>query len=210
MYVPKHFEEARTEVLHELIRRHPLGVLVASGPHGLDANHVPFEIDASVGVHGMLRCHVARANPVWRHLAADAEVLVIFQGEQSYVSPAWYPTKQAHGKVVPTWNYVAVHAYGKPHVTHDAAWLRALVESLTNTHEQGRADPWKVSDAPGDYIDKLLAAIVGVEIPIERIIGKWKVSQNRSADDRRGVTAGLNESRDSADGDMAQVIARTL
>lgn len=210
MYVPKHFEEARTEVLQELIRRHPLGVLVAPTPQGLEANHIPFEIDASAGAHGLLRCHVARANPVWRHLTAEAEVLVIFQGEESYVSPPWYPAKQAHGKVVPTWNYVAVHAYGKSRVTHDAAWLRALVESLTSTHERGRAEPWRVSDAPDDYIEKMLAAIVGVEIPIERIVGKWKVSQNRSADDRRGVTTGLNETRDPADAEMARVIERTL
>lgn len=210
MYIPKHFEEARTEVLHELIRRHPLGVLVVKTPEGLDANHIPFEIDAAVGPHGLLKCHVARANPVWRHLTADADVLVIFQGEDSYVSPAWYPTKQDHGKVVPTWNYVAVHAYGRPRVEHDAAWLRALVESLTNTHERGRADPWQVSDAPHDYIEKMLAAIVGIEIPIERIIGKWKVSQNRSADDRRGVTTGLNETRDPANAEMAQAIERTL
>lgn len=210
MYVPKHFEEARTEVLHELIRRRPLGVLVANTPDGLDANHVPFEIDASRGAHGVLRCHVARANPVWRRLSSQIDVLVVFQGDESYVSPAWYPTKQEHGKVVPTWNYVAVHAYGKPQVTHDAAWLRALVESLTNTHERGRAEPWRVSDAPVDYIDKLLAAIVGIEIPIDRLVGKWKVSQNRSVEDRRGVAVGLNESGVAADAGMAQAIERTL
>lgn len=210
MYVPRHFEETRTGALHELIRRHPLGALVASTPNGLDANHIPFEIDPSSGPHGVLRCHVARGNPVWRHLSADAEVLIIFQGAESYVSPGWYPAKQEHGKVVPTWNYVVVHCYGKPAVTHDAAWLRSMVETLTNTHERERADPWQVSDAPDEYINKMLTAIVGIEIPIERIIGKWKVSQNRSVDDRRGVVTGLNDESTPSDAAMAAVIERTL
>ena len=197
-------------MLHELIRRHPLGVLVAMTPEGLDASHVPFETDLEPTPGGVLRCHVARANPLWRHLSADAEVLAIFQGAESYISPAWYPAKEEHGKVVPTWNYVTVHAYGRPRVIHDRSWLRTLVESLTNRHEAGRPDPWRVSDAPVEYIDKMLNAIVGIEIPITRLSGKWKISQNRSAADRRGVIEGLGDATASSDAEMAALIRRTL
>jgi transcriptional regulator len=210
MYIPKHFEETRTEVLHEFVRRHPLGALIAMTPEGLDASHVPFEIDPTAAPHGVLRCHVARANPLWRHLSADADVLVIFQGEDSYVSPAWYAAKQEHGKVVPTWDYVAVHAYGRPRVIHDREWLRALVEALTDRHEAARAERWKVSDAPAEYIEKLLQAIVGIEIPIAYIRGQWKLSQNRSRADRRGVVAGLGASTASDDVEIARLIERNL
>ena len=198
MYVPRHFAENRVEVLHDLIRRHPLGVLVAATPDGLEASHVPFEIDPQPQPFGTLRCHLARANPLWEQIAADEPVLVVFQGEHGYVSPGWYPAKQEHGKVVPTWNYVAVHAYGNARVVHDAAWLRRMVEDLTNRHEQGRADPWHVNDAPADYIEKMLGAIVGVEIPLARLIGKWKLSQNRSSADRHGVVAGLGRDGSAA------------
>ena len=198
MYVPRHFAENRVEVLHDLIRRHPLGVLVAATPDGPEASHVPFEIDPQPQPFGTLRCHLARANPLWEQIAADEPVLVVFQGEHGYVSPGWYPAKQEHGKVVPTWNYVAVHAYGNARVVHDAAWLRRMVEDLTNRHEQGRADPWHVNDAPADYIEKMLGAIVGVEIPLTRLIGKWKLSQNRSSADRHGVVAGLGRDGSAA------------
>jgi transcriptional regulator len=193
MYVPRHFEESRIEVLHALIRRHPLGALVASTEQGLDACHVPFELDAERGAQGTLRCHLAKANPMWKQLGAGAPVMVMFQGADAYISPSWYASKEEHGKVVPTWNYVVVHAHGTATITHDAAWLRTLVEDLTQRHEAGRADPWQVSDAPGEYIDKMLAAIVGVEIPIERLTGAWKLSQNRSAADRQGAIEGLRE-----------------
>jgi transcriptional regulator len=210
MYVPRHFEETRVEVLHELIRRRPLGTLVAITPDGLDASHVPFEIDPQPQPFGTLRCHLARANPLWRHLAADGQCMVVFQGEESYISPSWYVAKQEHGKVVPTWDYVTVHAHGAANVTHDAQWLRRLVADLTNRHEQGRADPWQVSDAPADYVEKLLGAIVGVEIPVSRLIGKWKLSQNRSAADRQGVIAGLREQGSDVDAGMASLIDSTL
>jgi transcriptional regulator len=210
MYLPKHFEESRPQVLHELIRRHPLGVLVAMTPAGLDASHVPFETDPEPAPCGVLRCHVARANALWRHLSADAEVLAIFQGAESYISPAWYPAKEEHGKVVPTWNYVTVHAYGGPTVIHDRAWLRTLVESLTNRHEAGRADPWRVSDAPVEYIEKMLNAIVGIEIPITRLSGKWKISQNRSVADRQGVIDGLAQNPAASYAEMAALIRETL
>ncbi|HET9447537.1 MAG TPA: FMN-binding negative transcriptional regulator [Steroidobacteraceae bacterium] len=210
MYVPRHFAETRVEVLHDLIRRYPLGILVVAGSDGLDATHVPFEISPEPAPFGTLRCHVARANPVWRQLSADREVMVVFQGEQGYVSPSWYVAKQEHGKVVPTWDYVAVHAYGAAEAVHDAAWLRRMVEDLTNRHEQGRADPWRVSDAPAEYVEKLIGAIVGVQIPVTRLIGKYKLSQNRSVADRQGVVAGLERDGAKGQADVAALIKDTL
>lgn len=204
MYLPKHFEETRVDVLHGLIRAHPLGTLVTAGAGGLEANHVPFEIDPDPAPFGTLRAHVARANPVWRDGAGDA--LVIFQGPESYVTPSWYPTKRESGKVVPTWNYVAVHAYGRLRAIDDPAWLRAFVTRLTDRHEARRAAPGKVSDAPGDYVDQLLAAIVGIELPVARLLGKWKVSQNRPAADRAGVVAGL----EGDGGDAARAMAAAV
>jgi transcriptional regulator len=210
MYVPRHFTEDRVDVLHELIRRHPLGTLVVAGPAGLEASHVPFEISPEPAPFGTLRCHVARANPIWQQFDPDRPVLVVFQGEQGYVSPSWYAAKQESGKVVPTWNYAAVHAYGSAQAVHDAAWLRRMVEDLTNRHEQGRADPWQVSDAPADYVEKLLGAIVGVEIPVTRMLGKWKFSQNRSTADRQGVISGLERDGAPAQADVAAVVKSTL
>jgi transcriptional regulator len=206
MYLPKHFEETRVEVLHELIRAHPLGALVTLGADGLDANHIPFEVDPDPAPLGTLRGHVARANPVWRELARGAEALAIFQGPQTYVSPSWYPSKQEGGKVVPTWNYAVVHAYGTPRAVDDAAWLRAFVEKLTDRHEAGRATPWKVTDAPADYVDKMVTAIVGIELPVARLLGKWKVSQNRPARDREGVVAGLQQRGGDVSAAMAELV----
>lgn len=191
MYLPKHFEETRVEVLHELIHAHPLGALVALTPSGLAANHVPFEVEPEPAPFGTLRGHVARANPLWREFARDVEVLAIFQGPGTYVSPAWYPTKRETAKVVPTWNYAVVHVHGPLRVIEDRAWLRAFVEKLTNRHEAGRPDPWTITDAPAEYIEKQLGAIIGLEIPITRLVGKWKVSQNRPDQDRAGVVEGL-------------------
>jgi transcriptional regulator len=210
MYVPRHFAETRVDVLHDLIRRYPLGTLVVSTPEGLEATHVPFEIDAQPAPFGTLRCHVARANPIWQQLAADLPVLVVFQGEQSYVSPNWYASKQENGKVVPTWNYAAVHAYGTAKAVQDAAWLRQMVEDLTNRHEHRRADPWQVSDAPAEYVEKLLGAIVGIEIPVTQLIGKWKMSQNRPVADRQGVVAGLERDGTPAEADVAALVKTTL
>jgi len=210
MYVPRHFAETRVDVLHDLIRRHPLGTLVVAAPAGMEASHVPFEIGPDPAPFGTLRCHVARANPIWQLLAADRPVLVVFQGEQGYVSPSWYASKQESGKVVPTWNYAAVHAYGIATALHDAAWLRRMVEDLTNRHEQTRAEPWHVSDAPADYVEKLLGAIVGIEIPVTQLIGKWKVSQNRSVADRQGVIAGLETDGAPAQAGVAALIKTTL
>ena len=192
MYVPAHFEEKRFEVLHELIREHPLAALVTLGPGGLDANHIPLELDPEPAPLGTLRGHVARGNPVWREFSRDVEVLAVFQGPQAYISPAWYQTKRETGKVVPTYNYAVVHAYGPMRIIEDRAWLRGLVERLTNRHEAGRPGAWKVTDAPADFVEQMLGAIVGIEIPLTRLVGKWKVSQNRPAVDREGVVKALS------------------
>jgi transcriptional regulator len=193
MYLPKHFEETRIQILHELIRAHPLGALVTLTPSGLDANHIPFEVDPDPAPFGTLRGHIARANPLWRDFSRDVEALAIFQGPGTYISPSWYPTKRETAKVVPTWNYAVVHAHGALRVIDDRAWLRGFVEKLTNRHEAGRRDPWMVTDAPSDFIETQLGAIVGLEIPITRLLGKWKVSQNRPPHDRDGVVQGLSQ-----------------
>jgi transcriptional regulator len=191
MYAHRHYEETRVEVMHALVKAHPLGALVRLGANGLDADHIPFEIappteDAPFGV---LRGHVARANPLWRD--AGEQVMVLFQGPSAYITPELYEEKSVNGKVVPTWNYAVVHAHGPLRVIDERDWVRAMVERLTNRHEQARANPWAVSDAPADYIDAMLKAIVGIEIPLERLEGKWKVSQNRSEQHQARMAAGL-------------------
>lgn len=204
MYNPPHFTETRPAVLHALLAAHPLGTLVTLGSTGLDANHLPFAFDptpTAAAPHGTLFAHVARANPLWHDHSAATEALVIFSGPQSYVTPSWYvASKPAHGKVVPTWNYCVVHAHGPLRIHHDPVWLHALVTRLTAHHESARSAPWAVADAPADFIAQQLAAIVGIEIPVTRLVGKWKVSQNRPAADRAGVTAGL------AAGAMARLV----
>ena len=179
------------------------------GEQGLVANHVPFVLDAAAGPLGTLRGHVARANGQWREFRRDVEALVIFQGPQSYVTPSWYATKQETGKVVPTWNYAVVHVYGVIRAIEDGNWLRDQIERLTALQESARAEPWAVSDAPGGFIDAMMKAIVGIEIDITRLEGKWKVSQNRPAADRQGVaqglrTEGVEESEESIA--MAQLV----
>lgn len=193
MYLPKHFEETRVDVLHGLLRRYPFATLVTQTASGLGANHLPFEIDAQPAPFGTLRGHVARANPVWRDFRPGAGALVIFQGPDAYVSPSWYPSKKDGGQVVPTWNYAVVHAHGSLRAIEDAEWLRGLVERLTNRHEAGRKEPWKITDAPHAYIEKLLGAIVGLEMTITRLVGKWKLGQNRSTADQAGMAAGLQQ-----------------
>ena len=194
MYLPAHFAESRAEVLHALIRSHPLGLLVTqNGDGSIAANDIPFVLDASDDRSpGVLRAHVARANPLWRTARGDVESLVVFQGPQGYVSPAWYPGKAEHGKVVPTWNYVVVQARGALRAIDDRGWLRAFVTRLTDRHEDPRPAPWAVTDAPADYVDTMLGAIVGIEMPVTSLVGKWKVSQNRPAADREGVAQGLD------------------
>lgn len=193
MYIPTHFEEPSVEAMHALIRAQPLATLVAMTSGGLDANHIPLHLVAGPPPFGTLRGHVARANPVWRDLARDVEALAIFHGPDAYVTPSWYPTKKEHGRAVPTWNYAAVHACGTLRVIDDAAWLRAQLEELTAQHEAAFAEPWSVRDAPPDYLDKMIGAIVGIEIVIAKLSGKWKMSQNQPAQNRAGVIQGLRE-----------------
>lgn len=206
MYLPSHFEERRSEVLHTLVRREPLGLLITHGAGGLQANPVPFLLDAGAGPHGTLRAHVARANPVWRE-SGGSDVLVVFQGPQAYVSPNWYPSKAEHGKAVPTWNYVTVQARGRLRTIEDAGWLRAFLTTLTAAHEAALPKPWSLDDAPADYLEKMFGAIVGLEIELAApLVGKWKVSQNRPAADRAGTVAGLA----ALPGEDAQRMAREV
>ncbi|MDP2006938.1 MAG: FMN-binding negative transcriptional regulator [Rubrivivax sp.] len=194
MYLPQHFEQADATALHGLMREHPLAALVSVQDGVPTADHVPLEFDAKTHT---LRGHVARANPLWR-MAAGQPVLAVFTGPQAYVTPSWYPSKAATHKVVPTWNYTVVHAHGVLRVVEDAPWLHALVSGLTTQHEAPRAAPWAVSDAPDDFVQQLLRAIVGIEIPVQRLLGKWKISQNRSEPDRLGVAAGLAQGPEEA------------
>ena len=214
MYLPALTAETDRPTLHALIDTHPLGTWVTQGEGGLTADHVPFLLDRDRGEHGTLVGHVARANPVWRALlqTPTAESMIVFQGAQSYVSPSWYAAKQEHGKVVPTWNYAVVHAHGVARPVEDRAWLLRLVGRLTDTHEAAlrQTAPWQVTDAPADYVDGMLNAIVGIEIPIARLIGKWKVSRNRPAADRQGVATGLGSEGGDAASAMAALVQRTL
>lgn len=210
MYLPAHFAETDVAVLHALMRAQPLGTWVTQGDDGLTVNHIPFYLDAGKGEHGTLIGHVARANPVWKSLAQSMPSVVVFQGPQAYISPSWYPSKQADGKVVPTWNYGVVHAHGRPRAIEDRARLLDIVSVLTATHEAGRDAPWQVADAPDDFIDKLLGAIVGIEIPIERLSGKWKVSQNRPLADRLGTAAGLEAAGEGDAARMADAVRRFI
>jgi len=206
MYTPAHFAEERIDRLHEFIRAHPLAVLVTSGAGNLEASHIPVVLHPEIGAQGVLRCHLARANPEWRTLEASPEVLAIFCGAQHYITPNWYPSKEQHGKVVPTWNYLAVHVYGKASTFEDPALLHAHLSTLTEQQEQPYPEPWRVQDAPADYISALSKAIVGVEIAITGIEGKWKASQNRPDADRRGVIDGLSALDTEASRAMARIV----
>jgi transcriptional regulator len=209
MYLPAHFTESRPEVLHALMREYPLATLVTQGADGPTANHLPLHLAPEIGVFGALQGHVARANPLWRD-SADTDVLVIFHGPQAYVTPSWYETKREHGRAVPTWNYVVVHARGRMRAIDDAAWLSQQLEALVAEHEEGFAEPWRMTDAPADYVEKMLSAIVGIEIVISDLAGKWKTSQNQPPGNRAGVAAGLSQvGTDDAMG-MAQLVAGTL
>jgi transcriptional regulator len=191
MYLPSHFAEPRLEVLHGVLRGAGLATLVTTGEGGLDATHLPLLLEPEPGPLGRLVGHVARANPQWRATSTGAAALAILLGPDAYVTPSWYPSKREGGTVVPTWNYLAVHAHGMVRFFEDRARLLDVVTRLTVRHEAGRAHPWKVADAPSDYVEALLNGIVGVELTITRLEGKWKASQNRSEADRRGVEEGL-------------------
>ena len=196
MYNPSTFREGRIEAMHELMRSHPLALLVTHGPGGLQASPVPFLLYGDEGECGTLRAHVARANPHWQELGGVAECLIVFQGLEGYVTPSWYATKAATHKVVPTWNYATVHAWGRPAIVEDPRWLARQLADLTRAQEQRRPQPWAVADAPEDFIATQMKAIVGIEVPIDRIEGKWKMSQNRNEADRSGVVAGLRAADD--------------
>ena len=210
MYLPSHFEETRVDVMHTLMRAQPLALLVTLSDAGLQANPLPFLIDPEPAPFGTLRGHVARANPLWRDSRLDVDSLVVFQGPQAYVSPSFYPSKAEHGKVVPTWNYVTVQARGRLRAIDEAAWVHALVQRLTDTHEAAGAAPWAVRDAPDDYIATMLRAIVGVEIVLTGLVGKWKVSQNRGTADRQGVARGLLQSAAKGGDTEAAQMARLV
>ncbi len=190
MYIPTHFEEPRVEVMHDLMRAHPLATLVTLGADGIEANHIPLHLTTEPAPFGILRGHVARANPLWRDVSG--EVLAIFHGPQGYISPSWYATKKQHGKVATTWNYIAVHAYGELRVVDDPAWLRNQVAALTDEHEGKLPAPWAVGDAPAEFTESLLQFIVGIEIRISRLQGKWKMSQNQPPENRESVALELS------------------
>jgi transcriptional regulator len=208
MYLPKDFKEERVPVMHEAMRQARLGTLITLGQDGMEASHIPMLVDPEPAPFGTLRGHIARANPQWRRATAGVQALAIFLGPDAYITPAWYETKRQTGKVVPTWNYVAVHAYGPLEFYEDADRLLALVTKLTETHEAGRMQPWAVSDAPEDFIAGMLRAIVGFELPIARLDGKWKMSQNRPAADRAGAVAGLTAEGGPKQAAVAEIVAK--
>ncbi|AUT72479.1 FMN-binding negative transcriptional regulator [Paraburkholderia hospita] len=197
MYIPAHFAETRKEVLHSRIVQHPFGTLITHGSSGLDANHIPFELAAEDGELGVLRAHVARANPVWQEVANGDEVLVVFHAGDAYISPNWYPSKHELHKQVPTWNYMVVHAHGRITILDDERYVRGVVGRLTRTHETSEPKPWKMGDAPKDYVDAMVKAIVGVQIEVTRLVGKSKLSQNKEARDIQGAAEALKSSGES-------------
>lgn len=199
MYLPQHFEETRREELHRIVADFPLGALVLNGPQGLDANHVPFLLDAGTGPHGRLLAHVARANPLWRESKDGDEALVIFRAASAYISPNWYPSKHETHRQVPTWNYQAVHVHGRLRIRDDERFVRGVVARLTRTHEAraGEARPWRMTDSAPEYIDQMLRAVVGIEIEIERMVGKWKLSQNKETRDRVNAAEALRDRGDA-------------
>ena len=206
MYIPRAFNEDDLSTLHRQIEGTRLGILVTQGARGLLANHIPLLLSPEQGPYGTLYGHLAKANPQWQEMESGAEALLIFPGPDAYVSPSFYPSKAEHGQAVPTWNYLAVHAYGSAEVFHDPQRLRDLVRALTEKHEAGRATPWTLEDAPADYIDKMLGAIVGFAVPISRLEGKRKLTQNRNAPDIAGVRDGLAASSAPNDNEIARLM----
>ncbi len=205
MYLPEHFAETDPEIMYGLIRANPLGLLISSSAEEVQANPVPFLLDVSSDGAATLKAHVARANQEWKHIRDGAQVLVVFQGANSYITPSWYATKQETGKVVPTWNYAMVQARGAAAVVSDPDWLGSQIDTLTETQEAGRKGRWHVSDAPERYIDVQMRGIVGIEIAVASLVGKWKVSQNRPEADRSGVHKGLIADDEA---DMAELVGR--
>jgi transcriptional regulator len=206
MYQPRQFQEARAEPLHALMRAHPMALLMVSTDAGIEANPLPLHlIVGEGGAPSRLVGHVARANPVW-HMAARGEALAVFTAAQGYVSPGWYPSKAEHGKAVPTWNYATVHAHGCLRFVDDAAWVRAQLEQLTHAHEAQQAQPWHLHDAPEDYLHRMIGAVVGLELSVTRLEGKFKLSQNRSEADRQGVIEGLGTQGEAQAQELAEAM----
>ncbi|HLI13113.1 MAG TPA: FMN-binding negative transcriptional regulator [Alphaproteobacteria bacterium] len=207
MYLPPLFKEDRVPVMHDVIRQSRVATLVTFGAEGLEASHVPMLLDPEPAPYGTLHGHLSLANPQWQRAAGDVQALAIFLGPDAYVTPAWYATKRKTGKVVPTWNYVAIHTYGKLEFFDDSDRLLALVTRLTERHESGRGEPWAVDDAPPDFIRAQLKGIVGFTLPIARLEGKWKMSQNRPAEDRAGVVEGLRREGGPIEAAVAAIVA---
>ena len=210
MYLPKQFEERDRQRLRSLIQRYPLGSLVTATESGLDANHIPFLFTDTGSAAGTLHGHIARANPLWREGVRDAAALVIFHSPDSFISPSWYPSKRENARVVPTWNYAVVHVHGVLRFVDDPAWVRSHVEAFTREHEGKRDPAWAVTDAPADFVEKMVTAVVGIEIAITRIVGKWKVSQNRSRGDRVAVVEALEREATSSGAAIAALMRETL
>lgn len=206
LYNPAQFKQDDVGALHDAIRAHGFGTLVTLGADGLEASHVPMMIEPAPGPYGTLIGHVAKANPQWRSVRPDVAALAMFLGPNAYITPAWYPSKHEGGKVVPTWNYTAIHASGTLTFFEDPERLLRLVTRLTEHHEAGRAAPWKVTDAPADYVQGMLKGIVGFELAITRLEGKWKMSQNRPAADRTGVVEGLTREGGPTEAEVAKIV----
>jgi transcriptional regulator len=201
MYIPKHFEVTNIKVLHELIHAYPLATLVTTSKTGLNANHIPMHL-AAYEPYGILQGHVALANPILEDIKGENQSLAIFHGPNAYITPSWYETKKEHGKVVPTWNYVVVHAYGTLQIIDDPDWLRAQIETLTDQHEAQFSEPWAVADAPVEFTEKLLESIVGIELKITQLVGKWKVNQNQPLKNKISVIEGLKVNRQQEMADL--------
>jgi len=209
MYLPEQHRVDDVAALHALMRARPFATLISAGAAGLMATHLPTVLKDD-GPYGLIECHVARANPHWREFATGAEALLIFQGPEGYITPNWYASKAEHGKVVPTWNYAVVHAYGRAEAMDDVQWLRRHVGELTAQQERSEARPWEVTDAPDSYIAAMVRAIVGIRLPIARLEGKWKMSQNREIEDRKGVVAGLGARGEGEDTAIAEIVEREM
>lgn len=206
MYIPNHFSAPDTAALHALIRAYPLATLVSMSEDGFNANHIPLRLDVTTGSQGTLAGHIARANPLWKDIARNNQMLAIFHGPDVYVTPSWYPGKAQTQRAVPTWNYVAVHAHGIVTMIEDRQWLRTHLSLLTADHEAQFKQPWRLEDAPADFIERLMTAVVGIEMKITHLTGKWKVSQNQSVENQAGVIQGLRESHITEQCAMATIM----
>lgn len=209
MYQPDHHRVDDLALMHALMRARPFVALVSGGAEGLYATHLPTVLK-DIGQYGVVEFHLARANPHWKYLAEGNEALMIFQGSEGYITPNWYPSKAEHAKVVPTWNYAVVHAYGRPEVMQDTDWIRHHVTELTAQQERNEAEPWAVTDAPESFIEAMLRGIIGFRLAITRLEGKWKMSQNRDMKDREGVVRGLRKRGAGDDLELAEIVFRHI